>query len=167
MYFFLHLKFGSPNKVFDLCLRYRLFWLILVIVSFIVTVTLSLESLHRYETKSTVVSIERDHYYWNTTLPSFTICPMVNRIDKQLFNAYCEKNRIIGTDKEEFYKFIESMANATYETFHLIEDFKSVEVNRTKITKEFYSENRIPIEKLFKSFTEIEHQSKRLYDVNL
>lgn len=112
---------------------HRLFWLILVIVSFTVTIKLSLESLDRYETKSTVVAIERDHYYWNTSLPSFTICPMINRIDKRLFNEYCFRNKISGKDKDEFYQFIETMANASYETFHLIKDFESVEVSRIAV----------------------------------
>lgn len=86
-----------------------------------------MESLERYETKSTVVSVERDHYYWNTTLPSVTICPIVERIDKHMFDEYCVRNNISGSDKDEFYLFIESMANATYESFHLINASKSIE----------------------------------------
>lgn len=101
----------------------------LLIVSFCTTVLLSLKSLHRHETKSTVVTIERDHYYWNTSLPSFTICPVKSRIDEDLFDLYCEENRIIGTAKDEFYEFIESLANASYESFDLIQHYDSVDVN--------------------------------------
>lgn len=92
------------------------------------TVQLSLQSLKRYETKSTVVSIEKDHYYWNTTLPSFTICPVTNRIDKNLFEEYCENHGITGIPKIEFYEFIESLANATYDNFKLIKEYNSVDV---------------------------------------
>lgn len=107
-------------------------------VSASATILLSLQSLYRYEYKSTVVSIERDHYYWNTSLPSFTICPIVNRIDSELFDNYCKDNRIEGQMKSEFFKFIESMANATYDSFHLIEDYSSVEVSNIM--------ERIPLE---------------------
>lgn len=107
---------------------HRLFWLSLVIISFYATIIISLESYDRYETKSTVITIERDHYYWNTSLPSLTICPTENRIDKHLFDDYCRWRGIDGTDKIEFYQFIESMANATYHTFEQIKDYKSVEV---------------------------------------
>lgn len=110
----------------------------LVMVSASATILLSLQSLYRYEYKSTVVSIERDHYYWNTSLPSFTICPIVNRIDSELFDNYCKDNRIEGQTKSEFFKFIESMANATYDSFHLIEDYSSVEVSNIM--------ERIPLE---------------------
>lgn len=77
---------------------------------------------------TTVVSVERDHYYWNTTLPSFTICPTGKRIDTRLFEEYCARNKIFGSDKDEFNVFIESMANATYESLHLINAPKSIEV---------------------------------------
>lgn len=100
-----------------------------MVVSFCATVILSLQSLKRYETKSTVVSIERDHYYWNTSLPSLTICPVINRIDKDRFEDYCEANKIYGIEKLEFYEFMESMANASYDSFHQIKSYKSIDVN--------------------------------------
>lgn len=97
-------------------------------MSFCATVHLSLKSLNRYETKSTVLTIERDHYYWNTSLPSFTICPVKSRIDLDLFDSYCEQKKITGTAKDEFYEFIESLANASYESFDLIKHYDSVDV---------------------------------------
>lgn len=109
----------------------RLFWLLLVIVAFYSTVYMSLQSLDRYETKSTVVSIEKDHYYWNTSMPSLTICPVVNRIDRGRFDEYCEGRGISGQDKEEFYEFIETMANATYDSFGLITNHSSIQVYST------------------------------------
>lgn len=102
--------------------------MVLIVVSFCATVHLSLKSLNRYETKSTVLTIERDHYYWNTSLPSFTICPVKSRIDLDLFDSYCEQKKITGTAKDEFYEFIESLANASYESFDLIKHYDSVDV---------------------------------------
>lgn len=100
-----------------------------MISAFCATIVLSLKSLNRYETKSTVVTIERDHYFWNTSLPSLTICPTANRIDRAYFDDYCQKRSIDGKDKIEFYEFLESMANATYHTFHQIKNHSSIEVH--------------------------------------
>lgn len=36
---------------------------------------------------------------------------------------------IIGKDKEEFYLFVESMANATYINFENIREFESIKVS--------------------------------------
>lgn len=129
----------------------------LVVVAASATILLSLQSLYRYEYKSTVVSIERDHYYWNTSLPSFTICPVVNRIDLDLFDKYCKENRIEGQAKEEFYNFIESLANATYDSFDLIKEYSSVEVNDNDHGHYFdiISQNRTVL-----IVSEHEHQSK-------
>ncbi|XP_055301251.1 uncharacterized protein LOC129567903 [Sitodiplosis mosellana] len=115
---------------------HSLFWLMLIAVAFFATVHISLNSLNRYETSSTVVTIERDHYYWNTSLPSFTICPVKSRIDEELFDQYCEQNHITGTAKDEFYEFIESLANASYESFDLIQHYNSVD--RLNIQPENY-----------------------------
>lgn len=117
------------NHIVSFRFVFRLFWLVLIILSFCTTIQFSLQSLHRFNTKSTVVSIERDHYYWNTSVPSLTICPADNRIDKQLFDKYCEKRKIEGQLKKEFYEFIESMANATYETFDRIKNYSSIDVS--------------------------------------
>lgn len=99
-----------------------------MVAAFFATILVSLQSLERYEHKSTVVTIERDHYYWNTTLPSFTICPATTRIDIGLFDEYCEEKGIVGQAKVEFHEFIESLANVTYGTFGSIKEYKSVDV---------------------------------------
>ncbi|KAG4065923.1 hypothetical protein HA402_008919 [Bradysia odoriphaga] len=105
-----------------------IFWFVLVVMAFSACVIISLQSYNRYETKNTVVTIEKDHYYWNTSMPSITICPTVNRISMKKLDAYCEKEKIQGTDKSEFYQFIESLANSTYTNFENIKDFPSIEV---------------------------------------
>lgn len=113
-------------------------------------VDIGLSSFERFQTKGTVATIENDHYYWNATLPSLTVCPM-DRINMDKFNDYCEWvlyiisiyififlficfswNRyrdIKGQDKDEFYLFIESMANATYINFENIREFESIKVS--------------------------------------
>lgn len=95
-------------------------------------VDIGLESFDRYQSKSTVATIENDHYYWNATLPSLTVCPM-DRICKEKFDDYCEYRGIIGKDKEEFYLFVESMANATYINFENIREFDSIKVSAPSI----------------------------------
>lgn len=66
----------------------RVLWLALVIISMYFCVEIGLQSVDRYYTKSTVVGLERDYYYWNTTMPSVTICPLI-RLDTKLFDDYC------------------------------------------------------------------------------
>lgn len=65
----------------------RILWIALICIALYFSVILSLESWDRYLHKSTVVSIERDHYYWNTSLPALTICPM-ERLNKTKYEAY-------------------------------------------------------------------------------
>lgn len=67
----------------------KLFWLGLIISAIYFTIDFSLESWDRYLHKSTVVSIERDYYYWNTSLPSLTVCPMT-RLSLDRFDDYAE-----------------------------------------------------------------------------
>lgn len=62
-------------------------------------------------------------------MPSLTMCPAVNRIDRNLLDKYCDVKGIMGQEKVEFHEFIESMANATYETFHQIKDYDSIKVS--------------------------------------
>lgn len=81
-------------------------------MAYSITIYLSKNHLNRYQTNNIVLTIERDHYFWNTTLPSLTICPVRNRIDKDLFEEYCNENDINGKTKEDFFVFVESMANA-------------------------------------------------------
>jgi hypothetical protein len=67
----------------------RLLWMILIGGALYFSVDLSLESWDRYLHKSTVVSIERDHYYWNTSLPALTICPM-KRLSQERYDLFAQ-----------------------------------------------------------------------------
>lgn len=97
--------------------------------AFSATILLSFQSLEIYKTRNTIAAIENNHYYWNTTFPSFTLCPVRDRIDRVRSDKFCRENGIHDMrDQTEFFQFIESLANATYETFGQIKDFKSIEV---------------------------------------
>lgn len=65
----------------------KIFWLCLICTAVYFTLEFSLENWDRYLHKSTVVSVERDYYYWNTSLPSLTICPM-QRLSAERYEAY-------------------------------------------------------------------------------
>ncbi|XP_039436738.1 uncharacterized protein LOC120418426 isoform X2 [Culex pipiens pallens] len=105
----------------------KLMWLALIMIAVYFCGLLSLESWERFQTKSTVVTIEKDHYYWNISMPSLTICPM-NRIDEKLFHQFCDKNYIHDSeDKEELFAFIESLANSTYMNFGNIKGSQNVD----------------------------------------
>ncbi|XP_058816413.1 sodium channel protein Nach [Topomyia yanbarensis] len=98
----------------------KLMWISLITVSLYFCATLSLESWERFQTKSTVVTIEKDHYYWNISMPSLTICPM-NRIEQDAFDHFCLNSINHKDEQKEIYNFIESLANSTYINF---EDIK-------------------------------------------
>lgn len=100
----------------------------LVMMAFGVTTRLTLNSLNRYRTANTVLTVERDYHHWNVTLPSITICPTSNRTDPELVEKYCQWNGIKGQAKLEFFEFIESLANASYDSFDSIKDYSSIEV---------------------------------------
>lgn len=66
----------------------RLLWLIIITISFWVLANLSMQSINRYLYSSTVVTIERDHYFWNITLPAITICPISERINRSIYDEF-------------------------------------------------------------------------------
>lgn len=72
--------------------------------------------------------------------------------------------KITGSDKEEFYAFIESMANATYESFHLINASKSIEVI---FSWENHKDIHLTQILFFFIQAEVKYQAWRLYDVDL
>lgn len=81
--------FSYLGNLFVIHVVEKIFWLILICVGVYFSVDFSLESWDRYLHKSTVVSVERDYYYWNTSLPSLTICPTV-RLAKEKYDDYVE-----------------------------------------------------------------------------
>lgn len=67
----------------------RIFWFILIAISHYASIYIAMQSIDRFLTKNAYMGIERDYFSWNTSLPSLTICPM-ERLDRELFNAYCQ-----------------------------------------------------------------------------
>ncbi|CAO1394018.1 unnamed protein product [Diamesa hyperborea] len=132
--------FAYLGNQFFLHIIEKFIWLALIIACVYFSVTLSLESWNRYLYKSTVVSIERDHYYWNTSLPSITICPM-ERISQTIFDEYADKMGIAEEDRVDFFNFVESLANSTYINFQDIKDSPSTEevLRKLKVKPENYA----------------------------
>lgn len=60
----------------------RLFWLILISVTFWAALSISTTQYERYVANPTVISLERDYRDWNGTLPAITIC-YHKRIDEE------------------------------------------------------------------------------------
>uniref|UniRef100_A0A182M0Y1 Amiloride-sensitive sodium channel n=1 Tax=Anopheles culicifacies TaxID=139723 RepID=A0A182M0Y1_9DIPT len=84
-------------------------------------------SWERYQSKSTVVAIEKDHYYWNTSMPSLTICPL-KRIYRPYLVNFCSKNGISKEeDQDELFNFLESLANSSYFNFGNIKHSDNVD----------------------------------------
>uniref|UniRef100_A0A182WGM4 Sodium channel protein Nach n=1 Tax=Anopheles minimus TaxID=112268 RepID=A0A182WGM4_9DIPT len=105
----------------------KLFWLALIVVSIYFSVVLSFVSWERYQSKSTVVAIEKDHYYWNTSMPSLTICPL-KRIYRPYLVNFCSKNGISKEeDQAELFDFLESLANSSYFNFGNIKHSDNVD----------------------------------------
>ncbi|XP_016974859.2 acid-sensing ion channel 5 [Drosophila rhopaloa] len=104
----------------------KFLWLVLLFVSIYFCIVVCLSSIDRYYTKSTHIGLERNYYFWNTTFPSVTICPM-HRLDSALFGDYCRKNGIKGTQKTVFWDFLENLANSTYINFQNIPESDQID----------------------------------------
>lgn len=78
------------NKSYTFYTFRRIIWLIIITAAFVICVVLSLQSFNRYKYASTVVTIERDHFYWNITLPSLTVCPLTERLNRSYFDDYAD-----------------------------------------------------------------------------
>ncbi|KAG5680649.1 hypothetical protein PVAND_010143 [Polypedilum vanderplanki] len=104
-----------------------------------VTIMFTLESWHRYLYASTVVAIERDHYYWNTSVPALTICPM-KRLSEDRLDEYVKRKGIKDDEKQAFVDFIESLANSTYSNFDKIKNSTIADavLQRLKIEPKHY-----------------------------
>ncbi|XP_058122437.1 sodium channel protein Nach [Anopheles ziemanni] len=105
----------------------KIFWFSLVVIALYFSVVLSFVSWERYQSHATVVAIEKDHYYWNTSMPSLTICPM-RRIYKPYLQSYCNKNGITDQDEQaELFEFLESLANSSFFNFEDIKHSEKVD----------------------------------------
>ncbi|CAO1409477.1 unnamed protein product [Diamesa serratosioi] len=132
--------FAYLGNQFFLHLIEKLAWLSLIIACLYFCVQFSFESWDRYLYKSTVVTIGRDHYYWNTSLPSITICPM-HRISEKKYLKYVDDMGIDEDLRLDFFEFMESLANSTYINFENIKDTQATNqiLKKLKILPENYA----------------------------
>uniref|UniRef100_A0A1I8PSK4 Uncharacterized protein n=1 Tax=Stomoxys calcitrans TaxID=35570 RepID=A0A1I8PSK4_STOCA len=119
----------------------RFFWLILIAMANYATIYVAWKSIDRYLTKNAFIGIDRDYLKWNTTLPSVTICPM-ERLDRQLFNAYCQTHQVTDKRRETLWDFLEHLANSTYMNFEDIPADPSIDdiLNQVQLTPNKYME---------------------------
>ncbi|XP_058449237.1 uncharacterized protein LOC131429203 [Malaya genurostris] len=143
----------------------KFMWICLIIVSLYFCITLSLESLERFQTKSTVVTIEKDHYYWNISMPSLTICPM-NRISRAAFRDFCLRNNLLDPlEQDELFDFVESLANSTYLNFQNIKG--SQNIDRILSMLRIYPKDYMTwITNLTEDLTQRDHQELRVRNQN-
>lgn len=80
-------------------------------------------------TKTTVIGVEKDYMFWNTTIPSVTFCPTEERLDEIEVIKYCKDHGIEEILLDDCKNFMESLANASYRTLKNIKEFKDVEVS--------------------------------------
>ncbi|XP_033173071.1 sodium channel protein Nach [Drosophila mauritiana] len=97
----------------------KFLWLILLVASIYFCIIVCLSSIDRYYTKSTHIGIERNYIFWNTTLPSVTVCP-VDRLNITYFADFCRTNGIKGPQRDILWDFLENLANSTYINFQNI-----------------------------------------------
>ncbi|XP_066260979.1 sodium channel protein Nach-like [Euwallacea similis] len=62
----------------------KVFWTVVLLVSFSYGWYFNVLSINRYWTNPVMISIERDRFSWSTPLPAVTICPLENIDEQQL-----------------------------------------------------------------------------------
>ncbi|XP_063709117.1 sodium channel protein Nach [Culicoides brevitarsis] len=80
-------------------------------------ISISMNTVERYNENPTVISMDRNMFFWNTSFPSLTICPH-KKLDNVKLEHYVQNNPSkFSTDelKAEFKRFITILSNATYE----------------------------------------------------
>ncbi|XP_016995063.2 pickpocket protein 19 [Drosophila takahashii] len=104
----------------------KFLWFTLLVVSIYFCIVVCLSSIDRYYTKSTHIGLERNYIFWNTSLPSVTVCPM-DRLNITFFSDYCRKNGVKGPQKDVLWDFLENLANSTYINFQNIPESEQVD----------------------------------------
>lgn len=100
----------------------------------------------RYQSSPTVITMDRNKFFWNTTFPSLTMCPH-KKIDDNKLRRYFEYEGMMGgftnlkpvpsgcsenpsrfpgeEDRQAFAAFIQQLSNSTFETFNEIPELNS------------------------------------------
>ncbi|GAB0087900.1 uncharacterized protein DMENIID0001_022620 [Sergentomyia squamirostris] len=105
----------------------RILWLSFVILAFYSTSSLSQRIWKRYQESPTVISMDRNMFFWNTTFPAVTVCPH-RQIDDEKLSKYLNENQKkfpTDEDRQEFSEFIQKLSRASFE------NFEDVPMNRT------------------------------------
>lgn len=98
-------------------------WFSLIALAIYGAAVLSALTLTRYRENPTVISMERDRFSWNTSFPSATICP-TTKLDEALLEEYLDKSQEVN--RTLLREFLERLAEATYETFHLVPSYEGI-----------------------------------------
>lgn len=66
----------------------RILWLVLILVSTASCALIAKQNIMRFLDNNSYMGIERNYFEWNTSLPSFTGCPLA-RLNDNRFTRYC------------------------------------------------------------------------------
>ncbi|XP_059610139.1 pickpocket protein 11 [Phlebotomus argentipes] len=113
--------------MFPSCPQDTILWMSFVAVAFYGTASLSQRIWKRYQESPTVISMDRNMFFWNTTFPAVTVCPH-RQLDDSKIAHYLQENEDKYPDdeaKEEFRDFVQKLSRATFE------NFDELSVNRT------------------------------------
>lgn len=99
-------------------------WLGLVAAAVYGAAVLSSMTLIRYRDNPTVISMERDRFFWNTSFPAATICP-TRKIDLESLEYYLETTDGVK-NKTAFREFILSLSKADYGSFEDVVPYDDV-----------------------------------------
>uniref|UniRef100_A0A182MVG2 Pickpocket n=1 Tax=Anopheles culicifacies TaxID=139723 RepID=A0A182MVG2_9DIPT len=94
----------------------RIIWISCISIGVYGMVALSQRIWNRFQTSPTVISMDRNMYFWNTSFPSLTICSH-RRIDEDKLANYIRLRGFDEDDAEQFREFVVLLANVSYSTF--------------------------------------------------
>lgn len=105
-----HQKHRHPLETF--------IWCVFVAASVCAVSKLSGLALRRYTENPTVISIERDRFFWNTSFPTATICP-INKLNQTRLDEFIDeiKSRNVTTNTNNLREFLVKLAYASYDNF--------------------------------------------------
>lgn len=88
-------------------------------MAFYSTSSLSQRIWKRYQESPTVISMDRNMFFWNTSFPTATICPHRQLDDQKIINYLNANPQKFPTedDRAEFTEFIWKLSRSTFENF--------------------------------------------------
>lgn len=101
----------------------RVLWIFFIIAAIFGVVVINYATLLKYTESPIVISIDKDHYYWNTTFPSITVCPL-SKINKSLLDDYVSSST--AENKTLLREFLISLAYADYTNLDKIPQYQEI-----------------------------------------